>query len=45
MATADHRNPAESVASMTLRMNSSSQTMMDMFFMTHADLLRAVKTS
>ena len=37
--------PAGSVATTTLRMNSSSQTMMDMFFTTPVDLSRAVKTS
>ena len=45
LATADHEDPADSVAIMTLRMNSSSRTMRDMFSMTPADLRQAVKTS
>jgi hypothetical protein len=45
MTTADHENSADSVATTILRMNSSSQTMVDMFFMTPVDLSRAVGSS
>jgi len=43
--TADYDDPADSVAITTLRMNSSSQTIMDTFSTTPVDLKRAVKTS
>jgi hypothetical protein len=44
-ATVDHENPADSVAATTLRMNSSSRTIKDMFFTTPADLRQAAKKS
>jgi len=43
--TADRENPADSVAATTLRMNSSSPTIRDMFSMTPADLKQAVRMS
>ena len=43
--TADHKDLTGSVAITILRMNSSSRTIKDMFFMTPVDLRRAVRTS
>ena len=42
---ADHEDPADSAAVTTLRMNSSSQTMTDMFSTTPADLRQAASAS
>jgi hypothetical protein len=41
LATADHEDPVNSVAFTISRMNSSSQTTMDMFSMTPRDLRQA----
>ena len=44
-ASADREDPVDSVAVTTLMMNSSSQTITDMFSTTPAGLSQAVRTS
>jgi len=45
LVTADHEDPVDSVAVTTSRMNSSSQTITDMFSTTPAGLSQAVRAS